>query len=169
MRLTHTLSALALLAISATASANLVTNGDFSAGGTGWTLTGNTGYNSFPGTWHNGAVGSNAFLSQTIATVSGQTYEVNFDTQVNSGFTMAFTLDNFANVFTATSSGHYDFFAVAGSNNATLTFITRNDPSFNDLDNVVVTGTVPEPGSLALLGLGIAGLGIVRRKKSIAA
>ena len=168
MKINKTLLSLALVIASAGASANLVTNGDFSAGGSGWTLTGNTGFSSFPGTWHDGATGSNAFLSQTIATVAGETYEVIFDTLVNSGFTMAFTLDGGANTFTASSSGHYDFFAVAGSNNATLTFITRNDPSFNDLDNVVVNGTVPEPGSLALLGLGIACLGVIRRRKSVA-
>jgi hypothetical protein len=168
MKLKNALGALALLAVSATASANLVTNGDFSAGGANWALTGNTGFSSFPGYWNDGAVGSDAYLSQTIATVAGQTYEVIFDTGINWG-TMAASLDG-VTFFSTSSSGHYDVHVIAANNNSLLTFITRNDPSYNQLDNVVVNGVnaVPEPGSLALVGLAIAGLGVVRRKKSIA-
>ena len=130
-------------------------------------MTGNQGFNSYPGYWSNGAVGSDAYLSQVIATVAGRSYEITFDTTVSWG-TMAGSLDGMV-FFTTPASGHFSNIVTAASNNATLTFITRNDPSFNYLDNVSVidvTRDVPEPASFALLGLGLAGVAAMRRKEA---
>ncbi|WP_165855289.1 PEP-CTERM sorting domain-containing protein [Marinobacter sp. JSM 1782161] len=46
-----------------------------------------------------------------------------------------------------------------------ITFYSNNESDGYGIDNVTV-GEVPEPGTLALLGLGLAGVGVMRRRKA---
>jgi Carbohydrate binding domain/PEP-CTERM motif len=155
-------------------SANLITNGGFETGDfTGWTLSGNVSGSTLvsPTAAHTGnfgallgAIGSLNFLSQTLTTVPGTTYEITFWQLFDGGLPNEFSVSWDGTVLSdlvnhaATPYTLYTFHVVAPSSSTVLQFGSRDDPGFLRLDDVAVN-SVAEPGTLLLLASSLAGLG----------
>jgi hypothetical protein len=186
------LAAAFAVGLSSSASADLVTNGGFETGDfTGWTV--NTTDFSFVGVDnnapHSGTYGAyvgsldNTTISQSIATVAGQTYTVSFWLMAESDLFGAATPNSFSASFggvtllslqdaQAFDYKFYTFDVTASQNGSLLSFVGNDAPAFLDLDDVSVsvTAAVPEPTTWAMLLLGFAGVGFMtyRRKDSMA-
>ncbi len=174
------------------ARAALVVNGDFETGSlSGWTATGNvvaqatpffgfnnSDYGSYFAVFNAGNdAAPNGVLSQTISTVVGTNYVLSFDYGAN-GHGQSMNASAYSDIGdalatelvfsnTAVRQGFLLNFA-ATSTGTTIRF--TDNPSNNTIDadggvdNVSVTASVPEPGSLALLCFGAAGVVNARRR-----
>lgn len=185
------LLAISLLMV-ATAAFAQVNNGSFETGDfSGWTVSGDTAFvgvcnvASCPGGFapedgnfaaYFGPVGDTATISQTIATTPGDEYSLSFYLANPVGGTpnyFSVTFGNssfsFSNFGVAFGWQQFTLTTVATSNQTDLSFTFQNDPAYWFLDNVTVSqnggGTVPEPGSMALLGTGVFAVGAFGRRK----
>jgi hypothetical protein len=179
----------ALYATSATAG--LITNGGFEDGFDGWTVTYSLGCvpnqdtkcdffagdSTDPGFIPYGDlalyIGCAQLCSafQIIDTTPGQSYKFSFEYGNNGEAEYEFAA-NFGDleVFhpfndildTGTGFEHHTFNVTAIGPKTKVKFIGSNPGGWLALDNVSVEA-IPEPGSLALLAAGLAGLGSIRR------
>lgn len=178
----------AALAFSPAAAAdNILINGGFENGDfTGWIDLNNldnsqvvcpdptdTGFlTPFEGQCYGefGPEGHMGTLAQGFNSQPGQTYLVSFALASDGGVENAFAanfggIPLFSGINLPDSGGfvQHTFFAAATDAQTTLSFDFRDDPGHLLLDAVVVSAA-PEPATLALLGIGFAGLAWRRRR-----
>jgi Protein of unknown function (DUF642)/PEP-CTERM motif len=186
--------AIGLLAIGDARADNLVINGGFESGFTGWNVQGSYllvadagkagstplgGYGPHSGTFFaamgSGQVGS---LSQVIPTTAGQGYSLSFflasdgSTPNSFGVTWGGQSILAQSVIAKQNYTLYTYQLAATSAATTLSFQEMDVPSYLSLDDVSVTAipstsSAPEPASLTLLAigsLGVAGFAARRRR-----
>lgn len=176
---------LAVVSFSAQAAVNLVTNGNFETGTfAGWAKSGNpslsdviantvTSNHTF--VWRSGATGSQASISQNLATVAGGLYNLSFDLYSSGSSNVSFdAYFNGTKVYSLVNQvlspwTHFSFDNLVATGPVTeLKFSSRNDPSFTRLDNVSVTALappVPEPETYAMLAMGLGLIGFAARRR----
>jgi MYXO-CTERM domain-containing protein len=181
------LAAALMLAPAPAFAANLLTNGGFETGNfTGWSQFGSTDatgvsgffspYNPTQGAFqaYFGPFSSRGGITQSFSTQVGKTYTFTFDAAAFEGGSLfdaaiggVSKLTVFGGAWDYTS---YSFSHVATATTTAVTFTMRHIPLYYMLDNVSVTGSVPEPHAWAML---IAGFGLVgaaaRRRRNVAA
>ena len=176
------LAGAALLFATPAAAQELVTNGGFESGLSGFTQFGSTGFDGVAaggGTSGSagaffGSVGSVSGITQSLVTVAGASYLISFDLSNDGGTPNFFDVDfGSSQLFTATDSGSFGFTtysttAIATGASTILSFGFQQNPAFFHLDNVsvsAVNGAVPEPGTWAMMLVGFAGAGVALRRR----
>jgi hypothetical protein len=153
-------------------SANLLTNGGFEDGNlTGWnydnvygaTFGGvvtapagsfcpNIGTQAGSFLWCDGAVGSYDAIDQTINTTAGDTYQISYYAGVDGS--------------TANDTDYQEFCTNGADAAGPTTLCNGIDLAVYAQSTIPASGNAPEPASMLLFGTGLAGLGILSRRRA---
>jgi hypothetical protein len=164
-------------------ASNIVVNGDFETGDfTGWTQSGNTGSTGVDTAAHSGTfgayfgpVGSLGFLTQTLTTIAGSSYDLNFwlanDGGTPTSTSVTFDGKQLMSMTDAGSFGYqlFSYSVVASGATADLQFAFQQDPAYFRIDDISVTAAAtetPEPATAAVMFLGVGALMIYRKRQS---
>ena len=183
------MGAIAFSALAPLAHAGFVADGTFESGShlNGWTSSPNSSTSTCLGVQpngpfggghssnfsaHFGCEGGSVTLSATLGISPfgynvdywvllsnigvGSSFSANLDT-VGPGIPDGTIWTHFTGTWLAANSGNLTFTLTAGS--------AGSDVFLDDVRVVAKTSTVPEPGTLALVGLALAGVGVLRRRK----
>jgi len=129
-----------------------------------------------------GTAAQQASLAQILGTILGQSYTLTFFFTTNGNGvanelnvlwdgTSVLDLGPGGTLGPIRGYAQYTVSGLVGTGSDTLTFLGRQDPGYNGLDNVAVTGaggssaTTPEPASLLLFGAGASLIAIRRRRR----
>ena len=175
--------AVALLTMAATsANAELITNGGFESGLSGWSCTGADICTTDAQAAHSGSAGAFGFdnagfatLSQAMSTVVGATYSYSFFSKAYqvAGNQLSYSFSGLSQVVVPTTTSWLStsgtFVASAASTTLSFFFATDSGTGTWHIDDVSVAqiaSAVPEPETYAMLlaGFGLMA-GIARRRK----
>ncbi len=173
-----------MTAFAAPVQANLVTNGGFETGDfSGWTETGDMSFNGVqcPGPDASVYTGDcSAFFGPIFAVggieqiinvgAAGLAWDLSFAFQPDGGnpssFTVLFGGQTLLSLIDPPADGFtlYHFNGITSAANMTLAFNFFDEAGFLFMDDVALT--VPEPGTMGLLGAGLVSMFFLRRRKT---